>query len=324
VKYNFSTRSPRILIRFSYPVFNPLNDAGIEYRLLKSDEEDGRWLSSINNQLEFSSLPPGSYTLELRPALEYFPSEKITRLSYEIVPLWWQRPVSKFFGMLLLFAVLFFVVRRFVSAQYEKKIREQTMIENERNRIAADMHDDIGSDLTQISLWSNVLKSTPEAGNGLAVKLARSSEEILEKMDQIIWALNPAHDHSSHLISYLNEYASQYLETASISYHYTLQGNISDAEISAGTRRNVFLIMKEMLHNTVKHSKAKNVSITISNDSANLIIGFADDGIGFNPQVTENGLGLITMLKRAKEINASFEIDSKPGMGSASTLKIKL
>jgi signal transduction histidine kinase len=82
--------------------------------------------------------------------------------------------------------------------------------------------------------------------------------------------------------------------------------------------------MKEMLHNTVKHSKAKNVSITITNDSGNLIIGFTDDGIGFNPQATENGLGLITMLNRAKEINASFEIDSKPGMGSASTLKIKL
>jgi signal transduction histidine kinase len=100
--------------------------------------------------------------------------------------------------------------------------------------------------------------------------------------------------------------------------------NITDLEISARVRRNVFLIMKEMLHNTVKHSNAKNVSITISNEAAHLVIQYSDDGIGFSSQLIESGLGHITMMNRAKEINASFAIDSDKGKGTVSILKIQL
>lgn len=199
-----------------------------------------------------------------------------------------------------------------------------TMLEAERSRIASDMHDDIGADLTQLSIWSGILKSSEKKDKNVLEKITNSSYKVLQKMDQIIWALNSFHNHTTDLVSYLREYASQYLESAGINLSFEIPGTMPELEVSAIQKRNIFLTVKELLHNTVKHSGAKNVTITIYVQQSVLNIEYKDDGKGFIPKPKEDGLGNITVQKRMQEISSAISVTTSPGKGFSACLKISL
>src|SRR6185295_969532 len=173
--------------------------------------------------------------------------------------------------------LIIFIVRRNVIARYKRQMKQQAILENERTRIASDMHDDIGSDLTQMHIWSTILKTNKGQNAEVAEKISRSSDDVLEKMDQIIWALNSLHDSSEDLITYLHQYASQYLEDTGINLIFEVNESAPSIKISAIFRRNIFLVLKELLHNTVKHSRAKNATLKIFCSSTSLKIYYADD-----------------------------------------------
>ncbi|HKR06144.1 MAG TPA: two-component regulator propeller domain-containing protein [Bacteroidia bacterium] len=320
--YIFSSKIPRLLIRFAYPVFNPASQAKVLYRLIQNDNDNLKWITSGNNEIEFSSLSPGSYIIELKPGLKNIKDNQLTKLYFEIRPLWYQTVMSKSIAGIMFLGVLIFTVRRRVSRRYERQINQQMMLENERHRIASDMHDDIGSDLTQINIWSNILKAGGNKNTEVAEKISRSSNEVLEKMDQIIWALNSVHDHSEDLIMYIHEYASQYLENTNMKLIFQQDESMPDFKISAIQRRNIFLVLKELLHNTVKHSEAKNVTLKIFNSSSTLKIHYADDGSGYDQNEITEGMGFSTMRERMKEINSSFVAYSKKGEGVSVQLEI--
>lgn len=320
--YNFNADIPRLLIKFSYPVFDPSNRLKVSYRLLHDRADDVEWTTSETNEIEFSSLGPGQYIFQVKPNGESISTAGITNLYINIIPLWWQTTTARIAFALLVVSLIFFIVKTRIQLQYKKRLQQLTMLEDERSRIASDMHDDIGADLTQISMWSGILKLSKD--EKVIDRITNSSNEVLQKMEQIIWALNSFQNHTSDLIVYLREFASQYLEGIDIHLSFQADEALPELELSAILKRNIFLTVKELLHNTVKHSEAKNVTIKIYHADSFLHIEYKDDGKGFTPKAKEDGLGNITIQKRMQEINSSVKIKSKPGEGFSAHLEISL
>ncbi len=324
--FEFDSDFPRLIIRYSCPSFFLYNKLKVKYRLLK-DGISGEWVSTNNNEVEFSSLPPGKYLFEIKLDEKRGLKVPVTKMSINVLPMWYQTILAKFFIVLILITGIIWVIRRRLKSQYDRRLKlvtERSIIETERNRIASDMHDDIGADLTQISIWSNVLRSKGIAADGIIEKIGKLSNGVLEKMDQIIWALNSIHNQSVNLFTYLRSYTAEYLEGVDMSFTFDVDSDVPDLPIGMYQRRNVFLVYKELLHNTVKHSNAGKVCVKVSIDKEFLYIVYQDDGKGVTPEKDQYGLGLSTMVKRMEDIGSFITFDSTSGKGFKAILKIRI
>lgn len=190
-------------------------------------------------------------------------------------------------------------------------IDNQTAIETERTRIASEMHDDLGSGLTTIRYLSDrALKnvSTDEEKTQIA-KIAEQSSALVRNMSEIIWAMNSRYDTVDNLVAYIRHYTSEFLEAHHINLEWYQGEWVGELKLNGEKRRNVFLVIKETLHNIVKHAKASKVSITINFERPNVLIRTVDNGIGFDPNHSESmGNGLFNMQERMSKIHGKFDL----------------
>ncbi len=192
----------------------------------------------------------------------------------------------------------------------------------ERLRIAEDLHDDFGSGLSKISLLSEVAKK--KALTSELDKIAATAKELLLKMSEIVWALNHHNDTLPSLAAYIRRYAVGFFEDSDISCHFNIP-DLPDAPLSGETRRNVFLVVKESLHNVFKHAGASKVEIDFSLKNNDLEINIRDNGRGFDEAaLAKAGNGLKNMEKRMRTAGGSFDIESTPGKGTTARLGLPL
>jgi len=204
-----------------------------------------------------------------------------------------------------------------------------------RTRIATDLHDDIGSSLTQIAILSEVAQQGIK-GNGTALEplksIAHVSNELVETMSDIVWAINPQKDHLQDLIQRMRRFASDLLSARGINFEFDVPEVAPEIPLGANARREVFLIFKESLTNAVKHAAATHVSIVFDFSNELLTLTIKDNGHGFAPSEIsaalfadkKGGHGIFSMKKRAAEMNASFEIGSANGAGTVVTFQLPL
>ena len=219
------------------------------------------------------------------------------------------------------------IVKGVQKVRYQEQIKEierQIAIEKERLRISKDMHDEVGASLTRISILSELAKkqqNEPARTQQIVDQISEISGNVVDEMSEIIWAMNPRNDTLDCFSSYIRQYASNYLESAGIDEKFLFPDEIPPRPMSSELRRNLFLVIKEALHNIVKHSGAETVNLFLLFDHNILTIEITDNGKGFVPgNKTGTGNGLINMRKRMEDIGGTFEISSETGKGS----KIKL
>jgi signal transduction histidine kinase/ligand-binding sensor domain-containing protein len=220
-----------------------------------------------------------------------------------------------------------------------RRTREERVAELEqvRSRIATDLHDDIGSSLTQIAVLSEVAQTQAGKGNGqpdALKKITDVSNELVGTMSDIVWAINPAKDHLSDLTQRMRRVAADLLSPKGIAVHFRSREEDRAVTIRTNARREVFLIFKESINNIAKHSGAKNVEIDLEIKKDLLLLKIQDDGRGFvcGPPSFEDtlssegpsGNGIRNMRKRAAEMGGRFDIDSSPGRGTISFLELPL
>lgn len=195
--------------------------------------------------------------------------------------------------------------------EYEKQIAVLSAQNDERVRISADMHDELGSGVTAIRLLSEIaIKKTKENPVEEILKISNNANELMSKMNGIIWSMNPGNDTVSSLVSYIRSYASEYLDNFSIDYHMKVPESLPETEVSGEKRRNIFLVIKETLNNAMKHSGATDVDIIIHFDG-HLHIEIRDNGKGMDyEKLNQYGNGLKNMKRRMENIGGSFEIIS--------------
>jgi PAS domain S-box-containing protein len=214
----------------------------------------------------------------------------------------------------------------------EERLRE---LERVRTRIATDLHDDIGSSLTQIVVLSEVARQRVDGNDALLgeplTKITRVSNELVEAMSDIVWAINPKKDHLSDLVQRMRRFASDIFAPCQIRLNLRTQDTDGHIQLGANIRRELFLIFKESVNNIAKHSGCTEAQIEFYQETNSLVLKLTDNGKGFDPsRVSEHtdsskgGNGLISMQRRAVELGGSFEITSTPGQGTSTTLKVPL
>ncbi|MBK7433573.1 MAG: hypothetical protein IPI66_06500 [Chitinophagaceae bacterium] len=199
--------------------------------------------------------------------------------------------------------------------EYETQIAIMKAQQEERNRISADMHDDLGAGVTTIRLYSELARqklgadSIPELD-----KISSSSDELLNKMNAIIWSMSSSNDSLGNMIAYIRSYTIEYFENSGVNCRISIPENLPDILVPGEIRRNVFLVVKEAMNNILKHAKATEVKVTLERVPGGLTLYIHDNGIGINPdKLRQFGNGLKNMKKRMKDIQVQFTIENRNG-----------
>lgn len=187
--------------------------------------------------------------------------------------------------------------------------------QEERNRISADMHDDLGAGVTTIRLYSELARqklgelAIPEID-----KISASSDELLTNMNAIIWSMSSSNDTLGNTIAYIRGYALEFFENTGIECRVNLPAQIPEINVPGEIRRNVFLVVKEALHNILKHAAATKVTLTLERTENGLTLTVQDNGVGINTEKLRMfGNGLKNMRKRMQDIGGQFSIESNNG-----------
>ncbi len=287
------------------------------------------WMNAASDQrvAEYSYLPPGNYTFRVRACnSDGVWNETGASLALVVLPHFWQ---TFWFHTLIVLAatalvvgIVLLITRRRMRNKLERLERQQAL-ERERTRIAKDIHDHLGANLTRISLLSQSAHGELENPAQAAAQLERiydTSRDLTRSMDEIVWAVNPQHDTLDSLASYLGNFAQEYLISIHIRCRLDVPLHLPHWPISAETRHNIFLAFKEALHNIVKHSGAKEVSISLATDELGFHLTLCDLGIGFDPAAVTprpgHGNGLKNMQQRLEKIGGRCDIQSAPGRGA--------
>jgi signal transduction histidine kinase/streptogramin lyase len=199
----------------------------------------------------------------------------------------------------------------------EERLRELELV---RKRIASDLHDDIGSSLTQISLLTEVVNQRIDGSDEGVTRpltmIANSSRELVDAMSDIVWAINPQKDHLSDLTQRMRSLISELSTFSSIRFSFRMLPLDLDVPLGANLRREIFLIFKESVNNIVKHAGATEAELEFRVEGNQLFLSVMDNGRGFDLAQENDGHGLISMRTRAESIGGKFDLVSAAGKGT--------
>jgi signal transduction histidine kinase len=207
--------------------------------------------------------------------------------------------------------------------EYEKELAVFKAQQQERERISADIHDELGSGMTAIRLMSEIARNKMKENTPVEIdKISHSADEVLNKMNAIIWSMNSGNDTLDNLVSYIRSYALEYFENTPIKCTVNTPSVIEYKELTGDKRRNVFLCIKETLNNSLKHSKGSTISIDFRVDHE-LVIKIADNGVGVDlKNIRQFGNGLKNISRRMESIGGTYEIENNNGTVTVLTLPL--
>jgi signal transduction histidine kinase len=287
--------------------------------------------------VNYPNLPPGPYRFFVRAvSAEGSLSQSPAMVSFRVLPPVWQRWWFVLMALILI-AIPTMAVARYRHQQMKavreaeeasRKSREERLIELEqvRRRIATDLHDDIGSSLSQVYLLSEVVRQRvdpedSEVTEPLAM-ISSASEEMVSSMSDIVWAINPKKDHLNDLTQRMRRFASDVLTARNITFEFSEPAEEDDVQLGANIRREVFLIFKESVNNLVRHSACTEAEIDFQISRGTLKLRVRDNGKGFDTSQDSEGHGLSSMRQRAEGIGGRLEMSSTKGEGTTVKLEI--
>ena len=325
--HDFSFRENNFLFTAIAPSF--IDNRNIRFTFLLSSNTGDFDQRGTKADFEINNLSPGDYRLNVTVSYpgKIYPDAVVT-YSFSI-----SKPFWKTWWFILLLALVGIVavillVRSFYQRQLKKQknvLEKKQAVEKERTRIATDMHDDFGANLSRIKFLSEKMQLNKQNDVTLNTdlhKISRYSDEMSEKMGEIVWALNQRYDSLEDLISFSRSYASEYLDDKNISLDFVAT-NYNDQNIHGELRRNIFLIIKEALHNIVKHAAATSVRISFEEKNRELIVIIQDNGKGFEAaNIRPFANGLENMKKRMQTIGGAIAIEGSNGTNITITVMI--
>jgi signal transduction histidine kinase/ligand-binding sensor domain-containing protein len=315
-------RHRRVEFDFTGLNFSAPENVHFRYRL---DGADDNWVEfDTQRKAIYPHLSSGDYSFRVAACnSDGVWSEADMPLAFSVAPFfwqtWWFRGTTLIAFTLTVAAVVRYVSFRRLRLQL-RELEQQAALDKERSRIARDLHDDLGGSLTEVSLLLGTTeRGLPPAGNtGENIRQCSSLvQQITKSVDEIIWAINPGNDTLHYLIDYISQFVVEFLHAANIRCRVELPDAIPDKTLSPEVRHNLFLVVKEALNNSARHSQAKEVRLRIATTGDQLNISIEDTGRGFapNPGLPE-GDGLKNMRQRMDEIGGEFQVESQPQAGT--------
>jgi len=286
------------------------SEVRFRYRMRGIDRD---WVVSEQDFVQYTALPASAYEFTVQAGDEWGRWGEPAAVRFHIEPPFWRT------WWFLLLAVL--TIGGGITLVVVQRVRQILALERLRTRIAADLHDDIGAGLTEISILGEVAGSRlgPEQRASVAGELDRIGEvarSMVSGMSDIVWLVRPRNDTTDELLSRLVDQYRPLLQA--VGAQLTRQGSQRALRLRLGMeeRQQALMLCKEALHNVVKHSQAENVSLAVTRTGRRATIEVRDDGTGFSADDTLPGHGQQTMRQRAEKLGADLTVRSCPGSGT--------
>lgn len=306
-------------ITLSFTAVNLANGHGNKYAY-KLGNEDTQWTElGAQRQIRFASLNPGNYIFTIKAARRDGNWSPFTdQIKFTIRP-----PFVRTMWFYLLTVVF---IGGIIYSWYRYRLTNILHLEKMRSRISHDLHDDIGSHLTNIGMMSQIARQNRQdlvQQNVWLERIQEESQTISQSMREIIWNINPDNDSLQEALPRMLRYASGLLENKNIIVQASIP-DLNGIKMDMEKRRDLFLIFKEIIHNIVKHSGAKQTVIAVNLDDKMFQLRVADDGKGFEKGHLAFQNGLHYMWQRAEKHHWKLKVGSTPGKGTQINLEMKI
>lgn len=292
-----------IIFEFIGISFSAPDQVNYKYRLKNSGED---WQQTTQRSVRYSALMPGDYTFEVKAQNHDGSwSTETAQINFTVLAPFW---LQWWFMGLVTIAIVGIVV--FVYNYY--RVRKMVEIERMRVRIASDLHDDVGSALTEIALQSDFLQTTKNVSDGLEESLKQigtQSRKIVSSLDDIVWSIDARNDTMGDLTDRMQDYVNSVLPDKKISYHF--EGDMQE-KLRVSLKENLYLIFKEAVNNIAKHSNADEVDVTLSTMGQQFLMSIKDNGTDVTNE-RKTGQGLHNMKMRAKRVDADITFNNNEG-----------
>jgi signal transduction histidine kinase/streptogramin lyase len=321
VRLNYTQNS--ISIYFASLSFMQRDKLTYYYKLQGIDDD---WIRADNAfYANYASLPPGRYTFSVYcENLEGVRSPDVTSIVLVIKPPFWRT------GWFI--SSLIFVILVIIYDLHNARVKRLLAVEKLRNKVARDLHDDMGSTLSTINILASMAKTkmntdTVKTSEFLG-KISDNSQRMMEAMDDIVWSIKPSNDNMQRITARMREFAINVLEAKEVLLDFQVDERIYDVKLNMEKRRDFFLIFKEAINNTAKYAQAGHVHVNVSMKGKFIILSVKDDGIGFekDPSIVlaAGGNGLGNMQKRAESMMGHLRIQSTKGNGTEVILRFPI
>jgi signal transduction histidine kinase/ligand-binding sensor domain-containing protein len=316
-------RARVLKLRYTANLFADPRRVRFVYRL---EGLDGAWREPTDERVAYyTDLKPGRYTFQVKAANPHgLWNEVPAEFAFQVAPHFWQ--TRSFYagcavGIVALVAGL--QSHRLRGQRRWLELRQRHALEQERARIARDLHDDVGANLTGIALKADLaqrqIQSPPGAGK--LADIAADARALVDNMRATVWALNPQHDTLEGLARFLAQQVEEFVTDAGLRCRLELPERFPELTVPSPARYHIHLLVKEALHNAVKHAGADEIQFSLKIDADNLCLRLADDGHGFDPanpplsigspeRAENGGHGLLNMRQRVDSLSGGMEIES--------------
>jgi signal transduction histidine kinase len=280
----------------------------------------GDWSApSPNSSVTLANVSPGTYTFRVRSASAAGAGDSAAVLKFTILPPVWMR-----WWFLILVAV---GVAAAAYGLHRIQLERQLALERVRSRIAMDLHDDMGASLARMAVISEVMKSNVSPADLdsqlMLTDIAQTSRRLVDDMGDIVWSIDPRHQHLEDTGERLCDFAAGILEAKGIQWRFDAAPRALSVKLSAGQRRQLYLVFKEAIHNIAKHSEARHASLKLAVEQSTIRAEIEDDGRGI-PTDDGHGMGLRSMRRRAADLGGTLEISSATPQGTHITLRFPI
>ena len=294
------------------------------HRLYEQQESEWTYSESGVRDASYPRLPPGTYHFEVSACNEDGVwNSHPAMLTIVVQPHLWQRGWFQAVIILGVFAVIAGLVYYFSTQKLQRELaimRQQEALEQERARIARDLHDQLGANLTQVALLGEMAetdKNLPEEVEEHARQISQTARETTRALDEIVWAVNPSNDTLEGLANYSGKYAQEYFALAGLRYRVDIPNQLPEVNLPPEVRHNVFLAFKESVNNVVKHAQATEARVRLRLDDRSFTFEIEDNGRGPAGAEQKSGRnGLRNMRKRMEDVGGSFAIGPAAGQGT--------
>jgi ligand-binding sensor domain-containing protein/signal transduction histidine kinase len=324
-------------IQFTALSFTAPEKVRFRYRM---EGFDPGWVTAgEERRARYTKLPPGPYRFQVIACNnDGVWNEDGAVLALLVKPpfwrTWWFLTAAALGAVAIVGGTVRYATKRRMQRKLDR-LRQRHALEQERTRIARDMHDEIGAKLTKISFLSELAKrdlAQPPAAAAQIDRMSDTARDLIRALDEIVWAVNPKNDTLENLANYICRHAGDYFQHTAVKCRFEIPVQVPEHSLTTDARHNLFLAVKEALHNSLKHSGATEVRVRIEVRNRVLTVTLTDNGGGFAANLPPNrqpaghrvGNGLANMRQRLVSIGGQCAIASGPGQGTTVTLTLGL
>lgn len=314
-------------ISFEFSGITTSQSQNVRYKYILQGFDKKENLLTNQSFATYGNLAPGSYVFKVRAMDRDGSWGGEAVFPFAIRSPWWQMWWFRILFFITLFALVFGAIRFVYLYQLRRQkhiLEKELVVQYERQRISTDLHDEIGSTLSSINIYSNLARTEKNKESYLD-SITANVNEVVSKLDDLVWKINPKYDTLGSVINRLLFYAEPLAAAIHVNIALEMDEQLRSKNLDSESKHQLYLVLKELVNNSLKHAECKILRISISKEGNSLIVRVEDDGRGFEePLISVHRNGLTNIKERTEKMNWNLELKTDRGLGSQIAIRIPM